>query len=85
MAKGIVCDNCGSALALDRNGEDENGESAAWVTIGTTYQRFDACTISCAETLLAGPVAAAATAALAAVAEVVRALRDEAEGGESRV
>lgn len=79
MARGIVCDNCGSALALDRNGEDENGESAAWVTIGTTLQRFDACTISCAESLLAGPVRAASTAALASVAEVVRVLRDEEE------
>jgi hypothetical protein len=79
MSKGIICDNCGSSLALDDRGDDENGENAAWVTIGTTYQRFDACTISCAAALLDGPVREAAEAALEAVVAVVRAIRGDEE------
>ena len=77
MSKGLVCDNCGNALALDERGDDENGESSAWVTIGTTYKRFDACTISCAEALLDGPVREAADKALEMVMSIVRTLRGE--------
>ena len=84
MSAAKKCDHCGTSIAVDRNGEDENGEFAAWVHIGTTYRAFDACTISCAEELLAGPVGESASAALEAIAQVVRLINDEAgEVGES--
>ena len=80
MSAGIICDNCGEGLAVDKHGEDDSGEFAAWVTIGTTYKTFDACTISCAEDLLHGPVREAAHAALDAIVRVVRVLRGEDDG-----
>ena len=85
MSPGLICDACHVALELKPNGDDEFGERSAWITIGTTFQTFDACTVACAEVLLAGPVHDAADQALEVVSEIVRAVREgrEADEGEA--
>jgi hypothetical protein len=51
--KGLICDNCGTVLALDgRNGESSTGEEAAWISIEAGGLSVLACTRACAIELL---------------------------------
>ena len=79
MSKGIVCDNCGTAIALDDRGEDEAGESVAWLHISTTTNNWDACTISCAHELMDGPIKVTVEAWLEGVQSVIRAINEESD------
>ena len=81
MSKGRICDHCDETIAVNDRGDDENGEIAAWLSVGTLDGaiRLDACSRSCAAELLAdgSPLAEAVEARLEAVAEVVRAIRGD--------
>jgi hypothetical protein len=78
MSKGIICDQCGTALALDDRGEDEDGEVYAWLTLTTkTDLRWDACTVSCAKELLDKPeLAESIGVALEPIANLSRVLKN---------
>lgn len=80
-----VCDNCGTTLVLDANGEDEDGEVNVWLRLSTTSGRLgqDACTRSCAVALLADdqPLAAALDAHLAELARISRVIAED-DGNE---
>lgn len=77
MSRGIICDNCGATLALNRQGDDEYGEIAAWITIVVSDDlKWDTCTRSCAmEVLSSGETAEAIDAWHAAIASVAHAIR----------
>ena len=86
MSDAIRCDNSGTVLALDRHGEDENGEVSAWLRVGTCDRKLaqDACTRACAIELLADgtPLADAIDAHMEGIAAVVRAIRGEDDEGQ---
>lgn len=52
MSKAIVCDNCDQVLVVNDNGDDADGESAAWLTVVTTFGKYDLCSRSCVHTLV---------------------------------
>lgn len=83
MSRGLVCDQCGGTLLVDQHGEDEAGESAAWLKIVTTFGSYDVCTRSCAVALIeSDDFAAAVDAQTEAIAEVVRAINGADEDDE---
>lgn len=83
MSAAKVCDNCGTTLVLDANGEDEGGEFVAWLRVSTTSGRLgqDACTRSCAVALLADgePLAIALDNHLAEIARISRVIEENRE------
>lgn len=74
----MVCDGpaCDALLYVDANGDDANGESAAWVKVHTTWGRYDLCTRACAVALMDDPDFVgrhdAEAEAIAAVAVLIR-------------
>lgn len=81
MSAGLICDNCGTNLPLERNrSEASNGEDAAWIVIKTRGYgtQWDACTRSCAAALLeSGPLAEQIDAELQSIAEIARAINGD--------
>lgn len=81
MSAGLICDNCGESLPLERNRKESvTGEDAAWIIIQTRGfgTQWDACTRSCATALLdSGPLAEQIDAELQSIAEIVRAINGE--------
>lgn len=81
-----VCDSCRAVLIVNDRGDDENGESSAWIRVGTLDGgvKADACTRSCAVALLADgeSLAEAIETRLQATTEVVRILRNESGDDE---
>ena len=80
MSDALRCDNCGTYLDLDKRGEDENGEVAAWLKVSDHNREaeWDACTRSCAIELLgdAGPVRPVIDAHAEVIAEIARTIRE---------
>ena len=83
MSAGLICDNCGTSLSLERNrSEALNGEDAAWIVIKTRGYgtQWDACTRSCAAALLeSGPLAEQIDAELQVIAEIARVINEDDE------
>lgn len=80
MSRGLICDQCGEVLAVNANGDDDAGESSAWLAVDTTFGRFDLCTRACVVALMDDEdFVAHVEAGQAAVAEVVQALREARE------
>lgn len=79
MAKALVCDNCGDKLIVNERGDDEAGESVAWLQVGNSQYSWDACTRGCAHTLIDGPVREVVDAHTEVVAEIARTIREERE------
>ena len=81
MSRALVCDNCGVTLGpLDKNGEHESGEDAAWVQVSARglNEWLDACTRSCAVELIeSGPFADAVDAQAEVISSIARAVRDD--------
>lgn len=78
--KGLICENCGTVLALDgRNGDAANGENSAWITIEAGGLSVDACSRSCAVELLGddGPLRPVIDAWLEAITEIARSINGE--------
>lgn len=83
---GLICDNCGTVLALDAaNGvDDEMGERAAWIVVKAGRSSYDACTRSCATALLAdgSELAAEVDAHMEVIADIARTIRDDDGAGD---
>lgn len=79
MSRGRICDQCGTTLVVDKHGEDDGGESAAWLTLTAgDGSQFDLCTRACTIELLNDPEFIAATDAHAEViVGVARAIRGD--------
>lgn len=89
MSAAIQCDNCGAALGLDQNGEDEDAEVYAWIRLGVKGENHaDACSRACAHDLLDGEFGAWVDAKYASVARIARIIKtgedpDDTAEGES--
>lgn len=81
MSEALRCDNCGTTLTVDHNGEDDAGEVYAWIRIGIKGERhLDACTRQCAHELLDDEAfIAAVDEKHAQVAEIARVIREHRE------
>lgn len=86
MSKGIICDNCGTALPLDDRGDDEDGEVYAWLHLEIKAGgSWDACTVSCARELLDDEAIANEIAArLEPIAAVSQAIKGGPERGSNQ-
>lgn len=85
MAKGLICDGCGTTVKFDahRGQESETAEESAWITLSADNVRaFHACTRVCAEAILDGEFGELAEAAFAQIAEVARIIREERENDD---
>jgi hypothetical protein len=47
MSAGRVCDHCGETIVLNRRGDADNGEDAAWLRLEAADEMFDLCTRAC--------------------------------------
>jgi len=52
VSRGLICDQCGTALEVNDRGEAEGGEEAGWIRIETQWGNFDCCTRSCVVALV---------------------------------
>lgn len=80
MAKGIICDACGSHVKFDgnRGQESESGEESAWITLSADNVRaYHACTRECAKAIIEGDFGREVEAAFEVIASIARAIRDE--------
>lgn len=83
MSRGLICDSCGAALRVNQHGEDDAGESSAWINVSTTFGQFDLCTRACVVALMDAPdFVAHVEEGQEAIAEVVRALAEHDDEGE---
>lgn len=79
MSKGLICDHCETALALNARGDAENGEDAAWLRISTGGfdTSWDACSRSCAVQLIeVGPIGPVLDAELEVISEISRTITE---------
>lgn len=80
MSRAMVCDLCHNTLTVNARGEDEAGESEAWLRLGIAGDQFDLCTRSCLHEFIDRPeVIAAHDARYEAIAEVARSIREARE------
>lgn len=78
MSRGIVCDNCGECLVVNKNGEDEDGESSGWLKLITGVGDYDLCTRACLAALLDDEhFVEAMTVHAEGIAEVIRTIRGD--------
>lgn len=78
MSRGLICDVCGTTLAVNKNGDDEYGESSAWIAVSTTFGEFDCCTRACVVALMDDEdFVAHVEAGQEAIAEIVRTLNEQ--------
>lgn len=80
MSRGMVCDQCGVTLIVNRHGEDDNGESSAWVRVEIGKYAWDCCTRACAHALLDDPdVIAVVDEYAQIIADIARTIRGEGD------
>lgn len=83
---GLICDNCGTVLALDsRNGnEAASGEDSAWIVIQAGGCSVDACTRSCAIAMLddGGTLQPVIDSYLAMISEIAATVREGHEADD---
>lgn len=84
MSRGRICDQCGTVLTVDRNGDDMDGESAAWMVLTAGRDALDLCSRSCAHELLdSEEFVTAYEGHVETIVGVARAIRgDEEDDGE---
>lgn len=84
MSKGLICDQCGSCLAVNDHGDSDTGEESGWIEVRTTFGRYDLCTRACASALLdSADFVAAVEAGQEAIAQIVRVLNDDDESSDT--
>ena len=80
MSAAVICDQCDSMLRVNPVGDDENGERAAWITLGLAGESFEVCSVSCAVVFLERPEVAEGIADhLDGIVGVVRIIRGDTE------
>ena len=84
MSRGRICDQCGTVLAVNRKGDDHDGESAAWMTLTTgDGSALDLCSRSCAHELLDDEdFVTAYEANVEAIVGIARVIRGDDDGDD---
>lgn len=79
MSRAVVCENCGSVLIVNQNGEDDEGEISGWLAIEAGGRSFDACTRSCAVALIEGPIVEVLDAYQEMITGIAQIIRGDAD------
>jgi hypothetical protein len=79
MSAAVTCDHCDTVLLVNKQGDDENGERAAWLVIEAGGLSWDACTRACAIELINGPMVEVVEEHQAIIAEVARLIKERRE------